>query len=116
MLELSREKMATAIEKARRTRCYVRMLAWRRYSVTTPAGHVYTVTFDVQDGRRLGSCTCAARKECFHLAAAVHAHCLIAAMKAEHEPICEERVRPALAGVMVKPQPASLGRVGGFEI
>jgi hypothetical protein len=93
--ELSKARMEKAIAKAKTKRCHV-----------------------VVYGHKLASCNCAARLICYHIAAAAQAHCIIAAMKKEAEPLCQETPQavPVMAGVLVKSQPASLGRIGGFEI
>jgi hypothetical protein len=97
MIELKKETMTNAIEKARHNRCHVKPLAFRQYAVTTPKGDTYLVTFDLQNGRKLGQCGCPAAEHervCYHLAAAVQAHCMIMAMRQQAEPLCEVIAAP----------------------
>jgi hypothetical protein len=127
VIELQADRLSKAIAKANKVRNHVRMLAWRKYEVRTPEQHTYTITFDVQEGKKLAHCTCAAGAKnlpCYHIAGAVALHCYIAKAKAQAEPICEPApLRPAHLhiainnpGVLVKPQPPSLGRVNGLEL
>jgi hypothetical protein len=136
MIEITTEKLSRAITKAKKVRNHVRMIDWRKYEVTTPEQHVYSVTFDVQGSHKMAHCTCAAGAKnlpCYHIAGAVALHCYIARAKAQAEPICEPTpatTRPAprkqvnlddngplyVPAVLVKPQPPSRGRVGGIEL
>jgi uncharacterized Zn finger protein len=79
--------MTRAIEKARRVKPFVRVLGWRQYEVANRAtGATYRVEFDVREGQRLASCSCAAgqagRFICYHVAACAGAHVCIAADRA----------------------------------
>lgn len=72
MLRLTNQSVAKAIERARAERLHVRVVsaAERVYAVTGSKGNEYTVRFAVANGLKLGSCDCAARTVCKHLAAA----------------------------------------------
>jgi hypothetical protein len=62
--------LQNAINKARRIRCAVKVLADRAYLVTTPQQHRYTVRFEMRGGLRFGLCNCkagAAGMVCYHL-------------------------------------------------
>ena len=64
------QQMQNAIAKAKQTKCSVKLLGNRAYSVTTPRGHTYKVAFHMHDGLRYGYCNCRAasfNKECFHI-------------------------------------------------
>ena len=64
------QNLTNAINKARRIRCAVRVLAGRAYLVTTPQRHAYTVRFEQINGLRYGRCNCkagAAGMACYHL-------------------------------------------------
>jgi hypothetical protein len=87
MIELNESKMTKAIEKARTVKPLVRISAWRKYEVTNKqTGATYAVEFDVVNGRRMASCTCAAgqggRFVCYHIAASAGVHLMIAAKQA----------------------------------
>lgn len=81
MIELQPERMSKAIEKAKRVRNHIRILGWRKYQVTTPEGHRYTVTFDSRNGRKLAHCSCKAATVCYHIAGCVQVHIAIARMR-----------------------------------
>ena len=72
MLELTSKTMAGAIERAKAERMKVRVVSAERrtFAVTNGKGKTYTVRFVIADGRKLGSCDCAARTVCKHLASA----------------------------------------------
>ena len=90
-VELKREQMTAAIERAKSQKSHVRALGWRVYAVTTGEGHRYVVRFNVVDGRRFASCTCPARVTCKHIAAAAQAHIVVAGMRAQGERINQTR-------------------------
>ena len=141
MIEISRGRLGKAIEKARRVKNHVRVLAWRKYEVRTPEQHIYTVTFSVRGGSKLADCTCAAgakNQACYHIASAIALHCHIAKSKAADEPICKstpplrarrmqvdldgdgpllrEPVNNPTPGLLIMQQPGSNGRYCGIEI
>jgi len=73
MLELTSKSMANAIERAKAERMKVRVLSAdeRTFAVTNRSnGKTYTVRFVVANGHKLGSCDCAARTVCKHIASA----------------------------------------------
>ncbi len=83
MIELNESKMTKAIEKARTVKPLVRISAWRKYEVTNKqTGATYSVEFNVINGRRMASCTCAAGQAdrfcCYHIAASAGVHVMIA--------------------------------------
>jgi hypothetical protein len=86
MIKLEESKMTKAIEKARREKPFVRVVGWRQYEVKNKkTGATYSVGFDVRDGQRFASCSCAAgqagRFVCYHVAACAGAHVCIAATR-----------------------------------
>jgi len=72
-----------AIERAKQSKLFVQVIAWRMYKVTNREnGNSYQVTFTVKNGKRFGHCTCKAGQKdiaCKHLAAAVSRHLCVAA-------------------------------------
>lgn len=74
-----------AIERAKQSKLFVQVIAWRVYKVTNREnGNSYQVTFTVKNGKRFGHCTCKAGQQniaCKHLAAAVSRHLCVAAEK-----------------------------------
>lgn len=75
--------LKNAIAKARTVKPRVRVEQFGRYAVTNKAtGATYVVTCEKRDGKRFASCTCKAGERgtpCFHLAAAVGVHIVLAA-------------------------------------
>ncbi len=64
------KRMANAVRKAKQAKCHARSLGGRRYEVTTPRGHRYTVRCEVRDGERYALCNCAAGtagQPCYHI-------------------------------------------------
>ncbi|MET0626756.1 MAG: hypothetical protein ABW250_27735 [Pyrinomonadaceae bacterium] len=64
------QQMQNAIEKAKQTKCAVKLFSGRTYLVTTPEGHSYKVSFHMHDGLRYGYCNCRAasfNRPCFHI-------------------------------------------------
>jgi hypothetical protein len=89
MIELQREKLSKAIEKAKQVRNFVHMIRFRVYEVTTPDLRAYQVAFEVRDGKKFASCNCKAGKHsipCYHIAAAVVLHLAVAKMYADQKP------------------------------
>lgn len=78
--------LRNAITKARAVKPRVRINAFGSYTVENKAtGATYKVTCEKRDGKRYGHCTCVAGeqgKPCYHLAAAVGAHIVLAAERA----------------------------------
>jgi hypothetical protein len=79
--------MQKAIDKARTVKPFVRINCFGSYSVTNKqTGATYTVECLKQGGRRFAHCSCKAgarAQVCFHLAAAVGVHIVLAARLAE---------------------------------
>jgi hypothetical protein len=59
--------LQNAINKARRIKCAVKVLADRAYLVITPQQHRYIVRFEQINGLRYGCCNCKAGMACYHL-------------------------------------------------
>jgi hypothetical protein len=136
MIQLNPERFVNAAAKARQVKLYVRMFAWRQYGCRTPQGHVYTVRFETKAGGTYARCNCAAGAKllpCYHVAAVFPVDTAVVRMRQEHVaqlerlheanrtsppffncPLCIEP--PGLPPVLVKPQPPSMGRVGGIEL
>jgi len=82
MLKLTNESMANAIERAKTERMKVRVInADARTFAVTSKGKTYTVRFVVANGHKLGSCDCAARTHCKHLAAAASLNIAVQSMR-----------------------------------
>ncbi len=79
-------KLQNAINKARTVKPRVRINRFGSYTVTNKAtGATYTVTCEKRDGKRFAHCTCKAGASglaCYHIAAAVSAHMVLAAERA----------------------------------
>jgi hypothetical protein len=78
--------LQNAIIKARIVKPRVRINRFGNYTVTNKqTGVSYTVTCEKHDGKRLAHCTCkagASGKVCYHVAAAIPAHMVLAAERA----------------------------------
>lgn len=87
MIELmNADQLANQIERARALKPRVRYLHFRHYEVQGSHGDWYTVRFFAVNGRRLASCSCPAGQHdrpCYHIAAALPHHLVMAAQ--EHE-------------------------------
>jgi hypothetical protein len=100
MIELQRETMSKAIEKAHRIRNHVHMIRFRLYEVITPELRAYQVAFEVREGKKFASCNCKAGKRsipCYHVAAAVVLHMAVAKMYADQHKQQAEAPKPAPA-------------------
>ncbi len=77
------EAMQKAIDKARKVKPLVRVVNFGSYTVTNKeTGATYTVTCEKLHGEKFADCTCKAGergRKCYHVAAAVGAHVIIAA-------------------------------------
>jgi|GEM_PF-942529 len=90
MIEINRNKLAKAVEKARKVKNFVHMIEFRIYEVTTPELRAYTVAFQTRDGKKFATCTCKAGKlnvPCHHIAAALALHLVIASNHAKPQPV-----------------------------
>lgn len=86
MIELvSAEQLRKAIERARKSKLFVRFVQFRQFRVENREnGRTYNVNFFVRNGRRFGHCTCKGGERglaCKHLAAAAAVQTGIAAMR-----------------------------------
>jgi len=126
MIAIDKASIERAVEKARRVKNYVRMISFRRYEVITPELNAYTVTFDVRNGRKVGSCNCKAGQfntPCHHLASAIVLHLAVARIKAEAEKTSKPEPKPTQSqrradeakAILVKRPPAG-ERLNGFDI
>jgi hypothetical protein len=94
MIEVTRERLSTAIEKAKQEHNFVRSVGWRRYQVNTQHAKTYFVIFDVVDGKKVAKCNCRAgtnNTPCYHVAAALSLHIAIASTKTEQEKPAERK-------------------------
>jgi hypothetical protein len=67
------EETQRACQKAQKVKCRVRVLAGRRYLMTTPESHSYVVRMEEREGVRYAVCHCAAGSAsmpCFHICSA----------------------------------------------
>lgn len=73
MIELTAENTAKAIERCKQLKPRVQFIADRTFAVKSANnGNVYTVRFNVENGRKLGQCECKAAERglvCCHLIA-----------------------------------------------
>jgi len=138
MIELNPTRFVNATAKAKQVKLYIRMFAWRQYQVRTPQGHVYTVRFETKSSSTYASCNCAAGAKnlpCYHIAAVFSVDVAVTTMRQAHveqleaqrnakrcaicgqshpnKPTCDVRDVP---GILLKPQPKSLGRERGIEL
>lgn len=78
MIELTSENTVKAIERCKQLKPKVRFVADRTFAVQSANNpNVYTVRFEVENGRKLGQCECKASEKnlvCYHLAAAAAAN------------------------------------------
>lgn len=74
MIELTKENTQKAIERCRQLKPKVRFIADRTFAVKSANnGNVYTVRFNVENGKKLGLCECKASERglvCYHIAGA----------------------------------------------
>jgi hypothetical protein len=78
MIELTRENTTRAVERCRRLKPKVRFVQDRVFTVQSANNaNVYTVRFDVRNGKKLAQCECAAAEKgliCYHVAGAAAAN------------------------------------------
>ena len=78
MLEITKQNIEKAIEKARATKPKVKVIQYRLYSVTNKTtGANYEVRFNKIAGRKFAECTCKATKICYHIGASIGAHIVL---------------------------------------
>lgn len=90
----SAAQFTKASERAKKERMFVQPLRFREYAVTNRTnGRRYVVVFEVRDGKRFGTCSCAAGSPmrrnrrpmiCKHLFAAVAVHTSLMAQRRGH--------------------------------
>ena len=119
MIRIEKEALTNAAHKAAAERCSVKVEAFKRYTVISPRGTSHTVEFKLMWNGWYGKCDCRSAAffhSCFHLIPAyfaLRAHCY------QRDEAARQRsqARPCVAaGVLVKSQPASAGRLNGFEL
>jgi hypothetical protein len=78
MIELTKENTAKAVERCKHLKPKVRFVEDRVFTVhSANNSNVYTVRFNVENGKRLGLCECKASERgliCYHVAAAAAAN------------------------------------------
>jgi hypothetical protein len=80
MIEINEYNTVKAIEKARQTKPLVKVIEFRRYSVTNKiTGANYTVKFSKINNQKFAECDCAATKVCYHIGASIGIHIVLAA-------------------------------------
>lgn len=84
MLEITKENIAKATERAKQNKMLVKCVEFRRYEVTNRTnGNQYTVTFNKIAGRKFADCTCPATVVCKHIASSIGHHIVFAAQMTE---------------------------------
>jgi hypothetical protein len=83
MIEITKENIEKAIERARQEKPLVKVIEFRRYSVTNKAtGANYTVKFSKIGNRKFAECDCKAGQQgkylCKHVGASIGIHIVIA--------------------------------------
>jgi hypothetical protein len=80
MIEINKQNIEKAIEKAKQTKPLVRVIEFRHYQVMNrTTGAKYTVSFSKIGGKKLAECSCPATKVCYHIAASIGVHVVLAA-------------------------------------
>jgi hypothetical protein len=80
MLEITKENLEKATAKARQTKPLVKVIEFRLYQVTNrTSGAKYTVKFSKVGGKKFAECDCKATRTCYHIAASIGIHLLLAA-------------------------------------
>ncbi len=75
MLEITKENIEKATAKARIAKPLVKVIEFRRYSVTNrETGATYEVRFTKIGGRKFGECNCKATKICYHISSSLPIH------------------------------------------
>jgi hypothetical protein len=79
MIEITSANIEKAINKARQTKPFVKVIEFRRYSVTNKtSGANYTVKFSKINNRKFAECNCKAIVVCYHIGASIGAHIVLA--------------------------------------
>ncbi len=79
MLEITKESIEKATAKARIAKPLVKVIEFRRYSVTNrETGATYEVRFTKIGGRKFGECNCKATKICYHISSCLPINAVLA--------------------------------------
>ena len=78
MIQLTADNLKNAVAKAKATKPKVRVIEFRRYEVTNGDGITYTVRLTKIGGKPHGDCDCVATKVCYHIAASLDIHLVLA--------------------------------------
>ncbi len=79
MLEITKQNIQKATERAKQNKMLVKCLEFRRYSVTNRTnGNQYEVSFNKIAGRKFADCSCPATVICKHIAASLPHHVVYA--------------------------------------
>ena len=75
MLEINKQNIEKATERAKQNKMLVKCVEFRRYSVTNRTnGNTYEVRFTKIGNRKMADCTCPATVICKHIAASLPHH------------------------------------------
>jgi hypothetical protein len=79
MIEITKTNIEKAINKARQTKPFVKVIEFRLYSVTNKTtGANYTVKFTKINNTKYAECNCKATVICYHIGASIGAHIVLA--------------------------------------
>jgi hypothetical protein len=79
MIEITKTNIEKAINKARQTKPFVKVIEFRRYSVTNKiTGATYEVKFTKINNTKYAECNCKATVICYHIGASIGAHIVLA--------------------------------------
>jgi glutamate formiminotransferase len=79
MIEITSANIEKAINKARQTKPFVKVIEFRRYQVTNKAtGATYEVKFTKINNTKYAECNCKATVICYHIGASVGVHIVLA--------------------------------------
>jgi hypothetical protein len=79
MIEITKTNIEKAINKARQTKPFVKVIEFRLYQVTNKTtGATYEVKFSKLGNKKLAECNCKATVICYHIGASIGAHIVLA--------------------------------------
>ncbi len=83
MIEITKENIEKAIERAKQSKPLVRVIQFRTYAVTNrETGATYEVKFTKANGKKLAECNCKCGMQskfvCKHIAASLNIHLVLA--------------------------------------
>ncbi len=79
MLEITKQNLEKAIERAKQNKMLVKCVEFRRYEVLNRTnGNRYTVQFFKVGGKKFAACTCPATVICKHIGASIGHHVVLA--------------------------------------